>query len=304
MPRTRRVLLAGLALLLTSFVVSAAGAEPDPEAEHRAACADPAGGDWARYGNTADNRRWQDDEFGPSKDDLRSMDVAWKFRPSDAGLLGGFSNTPIVLEGCVYIATTMGDVAALNADTGDLVWAADTLVGNAVLTSANVITGSPTVVGDTIYVGVSWNSQSGNPDAAPYLAALDRWTGELLWTSTIEESQPEAFTVPAPVYHRGSILIGFSVYFDPNEERGGYAIIDASGSAAAAPSWSRARPRRPEPLAAPAPCTGTRSRRRTSRPATGGRDCGARRRSTRPRPTPTAAPRTRRRPASTSSPTR
>jgi outer membrane protein assembly factor BamB len=230
-PRTRRSLvagLAGLAVLLTSFVPTNAGAGPDPEAEHRALCAEPGGGDWASYGNTPDNRRWQVDAFGPSKEDLRSMDVAWKFRPADAGLVGGFSNTPIVLEGCVYIATTMGDVAALNAETGELVWAADTLVGNAVLTSANVITGSPTVVGDTIFVGVSWNSQSGNPGARPYLAALDRWTGELLWTSTIEEHQPEAFTVPAPVHHRGNILIGFSVYFDPNEERGGYAIIDAS----------------------------------------------------------------------------
>lgn len=183
------------------------------------------GGDWPLYGNTPDNQRHQTEEKLISAGNASSLLQMFTFNTRRAGIAGTFSNTPIVKDGCVYVATSLGYVAKIDADTGNLKWRAGPFEGDTISFGANVISGSPTVVGDVVFVAVSRNG-------SPYVAALDRDTGQLLWTTTVDHI-PSAFLISSPVHHDGLIFQGFSGYEFEADARGGWAILDASRSCSA-----------------------------------------------------------------------
>jgi outer membrane protein assembly factor BamB len=180
------------------------------------------GGEWRQYGHDYSNTRSQPLEKKIKPTNVTKLTPQWAFAASDnANDGGGFSNTPVVADGCVYLASNTGWVFSINADTGELLWrtklqgAGQTLVGG-------VIVGSPTVVNGLVFVGVSM-------PGAPYLAALDQATGEVLWKTIVETGQPSSFINAGPVYVDGMVLQGFAG-FEGNTavSRGGFAIVDAS----------------------------------------------------------------------------
>ena len=61
-----------------------------------------------------------------------SLHQAWAFSSVANGGAGDFTGTPIVADGCMYIASTRGWVFAVNADTGKLVWKAQVPHGGGV----------------------------------------------------------------------------------------------------------------------------------------------------------------------------
>jgi outer membrane protein assembly factor BamB len=210
---TRILLVVGL---MAGLLVPGVGAEASVD------CANPEelpSGEWLRSGNTLDNARHQTDETQLGPDTAADVEPAWVLNPADHGMGGTFSHTPVVTGGCVYTATSFGHVMALNAKTGEVVWRAAPLPGDSIAWHANVITGSPTVTEDTVYVAV-------NRTGSPYVAALDRETGEVEWTTTIAFRDSNT-TVPSPVYHNGLIFQGFSGFEFEEDARGGYAIVDA-----------------------------------------------------------------------------
>ncbi|MFL5895376.1 MAG: PQQ-binding-like beta-propeller repeat protein, partial [Thermoleophilaceae bacterium] len=87
-------------------------------------CAPPSltGGDWRSYGGDPANTRNQPAERVISAADVPSLTSAWVFSSVENGGAGDFTGTPIVADGCMYIASTRGWVFAVNADTGKLVW--------------------------------------------------------------------------------------------------------------------------------------------------------------------------------------
>jgi polyvinyl alcohol dehydrogenase (cytochrome) len=118
----RRVLViaAAAAAVLASAPPGGAAAASLP------GCAEPesAGGDWPSYGHDAANTRFQPDEKVISPGDVPTLTTAWTFSAVKAGGEGDFTGTPVVEDGCMYIASTRGWVFAVNADTGKLVWKA------------------------------------------------------------------------------------------------------------------------------------------------------------------------------------
>ena len=64
-----------------------------------------------------------------------------------------FNNTPIVADGCVYLADTDGVVSAHNADTGEQLWAADLETEPAAFGGGLVST--PAIDGDLVFVIVN-----------------------------------------------------------------------------------------------------------------------------------------------------
>lgn len=188
-----------------------------------AACAGAAGGgEWRSYGQGLLNQRSQPDETTINTGN--AMNLSLKFPPivtskrHSAG--GSFSNTPVVADGCLYLATDTGVVIAANADTGETVWtqklsgaAPGALVGG-------VIVGSPTVVNGTVYIGVSRAS-------SPYVAALDQTTGDVKWATPVD-TWPSSFINSSPVYFNGMILQGIAGYEGGPTARGGFAIVEAA----------------------------------------------------------------------------
>src|SRR3954454_24891042 len=96
------------------------------------------GGEWRTFGGDLSNTRNQHDEKVISAADVPSLTSAWVFSSVSNGGAGDFTGTPIVADGCMYVASTRGWVFAVNADTGKLVWKAQLPHGGGVNSSVAV----------------------------------------------------------------------------------------------------------------------------------------------------------------------
>jgi polyvinyl alcohol dehydrogenase (cytochrome) len=129
-----RALLPALIVLAALAAPAAAAAATPP------GCAPPSltGGDWPVYGADLSNSRNQAAERVISAADVPTLTSAWVFSSVANGGAGDFTGTPIVADGCVYIASTRGWVFAVNADTGKLVWKTKVPYGGGVNSSVAV----------------------------------------------------------------------------------------------------------------------------------------------------------------------
>lgn len=234
-----------IALVLAGLMLATLGGLPSAAEVLYPGCADAdqPGGEWRSLGGGLDGARNQRAEGVINAGNAGNLDRAWIFDASTEVLNGGgFSNTPIVADGCVYLATSTGWVFALNAETGDVVWhtegpfkgAGQTLLGG-------IIVGSPVVAEGVVYVGVS-------RPGTPYVAAIDQATGDVLWESTVtgwhdavdqndttygykpETKQNNVLINASPIYYAGKIFMGFAGNEGGSVARGGFAILDASAA--------------------------------------------------------------------------
>ena len=128
-----------------------------------------------------------EDRIGPRE--VGGLERAWSFDGASVGIESGTRSTPIVANGCVYVAFGMGylgphgHVVALNADTGALVWHHTTdgsVLGLAAANGMVYVTPSRGTRGD-----VSMPVVTGDyAPAGSYAMALDAATGEVRWTSS------------------------------------------------------------------------------------------------------------------------
>ena len=203
--RRRRVVPLVVGALVAAVAPGALAApEPLPASEPAAALpgcapAEHAGGEWRGYGGDLANTRSQPAEQVITPTRVPTLTPAFTFDAASAGGTGDFTGTPVVQDGCVYVASTDGWVFALNADDGTPVWSSQLPAGSRVY-------GSPAVEGGRVYLGVSRS-------ASPYAAALDQATGALLWQTQIDEQE-------------GSDVYGSPVVFD------GVMVVGVSGGAA------------------------------------------------------------------------
>src|SRR5215813_4181865 len=130
--------------------------------------------------------------------DAATRDVIWSHKVSDyTGIPGDISRTSPSLAGNTLV---IGDLSAPNmmgidAATGDLRWI--TLLDP---DSHAIITGSPVLADDTIYIGTSQSGTSTYPGA---LVALDAQTGRILWR-TYSLPNPKG----APGGYWGAVMFG------------------------------------------------------------------------------------------------
>ncbi len=206
-------------VLLVAALASAAVVAPiAPRADAAPACApsgpEVPGGEWRSYGQDLSNSRTQPAEATIGTSNVGQLGLLWSHEGST------FNNTPIVADGCVYLADSNGLVSAHNADTGEQVWAADIETEPAAFGGGMVST--PAIHDDRVFV-------IANVLGAPSLYALDRATGGVIdgWPVVLD-AQPNAMSNSSPVVFEGLVFAGFSGNAGPGTiERGGYAIIDA-----------------------------------------------------------------------------
>ena len=155
-----------------------------------ATCAAPThpGGDWRTLNGDLRNSRSQPAERVVGRARAGALQPAWSFDGADIGATGGMRSTPIVAYGCVYLGLGQGylgdrgDVIALNADTGALVWHATfdgSVLGLAAANGMIYATPSKGTRGD---VALPVVTDSYLPDGS-HAVALDALTGAPRWVS-------------------------------------------------------------------------------------------------------------------------
>jgi glucose dehydrogenase len=194
-------------------------------AENGCAASNHPGGEWRTYGHDWSNTRTQPLEKKIDPSNAATLEPKWVFDTSaQEGVPdgGGFQNTPVIADGCLYAATSTGWVFALNPDNGKRVWGTQLIGEGGGALIGGVIVGSPTVENGIVYLGVS-------RPGAPYVAALDQGTGKILWRSTVMTTKKFTAVFNAtPVYFDGMIFQGWLGVEGSGPTRGGYAILDAS----------------------------------------------------------------------------
>ncbi len=101
--------------------------------------------------------------------------IVWQqeIGPAWSGSYPGTRSTPTINDGLLYLMSGVGNLVCLNADSGDVVWAIDTVEQ---FGGRNIIWGfseSPLVVGDTVFC------TPGGEDVS--MVALNKKTGDVIW---------------------------------------------------------------------------------------------------------------------------
>ncbi|WP_419959827.1 PQQ-binding-like beta-propeller repeat protein [Psychrobacillus sp. BM2] len=179
----------------TEIKVAPSPSNPDEKVEY-------AQEEWTTYGGDYYNRRYSMlNQI--TTENIGDLKPTWVSSLGGSGAEGKHSGeaTPIVVDGVMYIATGANDVFAIDAKTGEQVWAYEPDIPQEMDTVCCGWTTRGVAVGDgKVYVGLL--------DAR--LIALDQKTGELLWETKVAEWE-EGYTVTsAPLYYNGKVYTGVS----------------------------------------------------------------------------------------------
>ncbi|HZD52745.1 MAG TPA: PQQ-dependent dehydrogenase, methanol/ethanol family, partial [Woeseiaceae bacterium] len=162
----------------------------------RIEAADSEPGNWLSHGRT-----YREQRFSPltqiDADNAARLGLAWYY---DLDTNRGQEATPIVVDGIMFVSTAWSKVKALNAATGELLWAYDPEVAGekAVETCCDVVNRGVAVWKGRVYVG----TLDGR------LIALDAATGKPVWSAqTTDPALPYSIT-GAPRVFEDKVVIG------------------------------------------------------------------------------------------------
>jgi len=155
-----------------------------------------SGDDWGAIGFSYDEQR-----FSPLTDisdkNVGELGIAWTADLEDAR---GQEATPVVVDGVMYVSHAWSKVSAWDAATGKPLWKFDPKVPGerAVNACCDVVNRGVALWGDKVFVGTIDGR----------LIALDRKTGNELWsTQTVDADKPYTIT-GAPRVVKDMVLIG------------------------------------------------------------------------------------------------
>lgn len=218
-----------LAAILTSGLVGCGG-QTDPKAAETESYAIPegprsiTGGDllhadrntseWLSYGRT-----WSEQRYSPlqtiNRGNVSALSLAWY---ADLDTARGQEATPLVVDGKIYTTTAWSKVLAFDAASGEPLWEYDPEVPGetGVKACCDVVNRGLATWQDKLYFG----TLDGR------LIALDRNTGEPVWTTHTFESDAPYTITGAPRVIDGLVIIG-SGGADMGPVRGNVAAYDA-----------------------------------------------------------------------------
>src|SRR5215813_2360692 len=240
-PLSRRSVALGLCLPAVAVLATVAALIPSagPARAGAGAVARPAAGH-QRLAPVVTNQDWPAYLFsshhpsattGPATITLGNagnLTAAWKFQeqpPTGNQPPGGFSASPTVAGGMVFIGSQTGDLYALQESTGQVVWMRtldyEQVGNNGNCKNARGIVGTATVTADP---------QTGKPTVyvpgARYLYALDAATGTQHWKSLVGPANSASvvgayYNYASPTVANGLVYEGVSASCDHPFVRGG-----------------------------------------------------------------------------------
>jgi outer membrane protein assembly factor BamB len=148
----------------------------------------PSGGDWAGLNHDAGNTREQPAEHGIGPLEAKRLRPAWSFSGARVGATGGMRSTPVVAHGCVYLGLGQGylgdrgDVVALDAGTGAVVWHVRLNASVLGLSIANGMVYAAPSTGTRGDVAFPVVTDTYEP-AGSYAVGIDARSGKVRWKS-------------------------------------------------------------------------------------------------------------------------
>jgi len=169
--------------------------------------------DWPMFGQNLQNTAGTNSAV----QDVSLLKVKWTFTTG-----GDVSARAAVVDGVAYFPDWAGNLYAVNADNGKLMWSHQLsdygLSGTSGVVHSRT---TPAVSGGTLYVG----TQEG-----AYLLAIKAATGNLIWKTRLEPADPYAMITTSPAVSKGVVYTGVA-----STAEGGSAFgIDLSAAQAAA----------------------------------------------------------------------
>jgi len=128
-------------------------------------------GEWRAFGADAANTKYSPlDQITP--ENFTELEIAWRWRSISGEVAaeheairpGPFKTAPLMIDGLVYVSTALGQVAALDAGTGELVWSYDPRTYDRLERPANM---------GWQHRGVSYWEDDENADARIFIATHD-----------------------------------------------------------------------------------------------------------------------------------
>ena len=201
--KTTRFLKIGVLMVMSALVACTQKTAEAPKLETPAAVtkerilnADGEPGNWLSHGRTYSEQR-----YSPlsqiTDQNVDQLGLAWHF---DLGDTRGIEATPIVVDGVMYVTGGWSKVFALDAVTGEQIWAYDPGVDKAYFIN---------LCCDAVNRGVAaWEGKIITGVLDGRLVALDAATGELAWeVQTTPTDKPYSIT-GAPRVVDGKVIIG------------------------------------------------------------------------------------------------
>jgi polyvinyl alcohol dehydrogenase (cytochrome) len=152
-----------------------------------------AAADWPMFGQDLANTANNESETVISRQNASHLKPKWI-----ATTGGDVSARPAVVGGVVYFPDWGGNLQALNAATGSVLWR--TQLSTYGLPANTIARSSPAVVGGVLYIGTLTGA---------WLLAIDAPTGKLIWKTSLD-AQPHAIITGSPTVAAGVVYIGIA----------------------------------------------------------------------------------------------
>ena len=171
----------------------------------------PEPGSWLLYRHSYNGQG-----FSPLKQinskNVTALTPAWTF---STGMIGELEAPPMVNSGLMFVSTSGGQVLALNAKTGNLIWRYKHEVPE------DLFQLHPATHG----VGM-WQDKLFLATTDGHLIALNAKSGKEIWNRKVQANQNGWYMSMEPLVANGKVMVGGWV--DPDPARGGYvAAFDA-----------------------------------------------------------------------------
>ena len=158
---------------------------------------------WLTNGGDLYNRRYSP-LTGINRDNVSGLKGVWRTRLGGSGVGSQYSGEaePIVYEGVLYIVTGADDAFAISIDTGETLWSYEARLDPDISTICCGWTSRGVGLGEgKVFVG----------QLDGKLVALDRHSGEVVWSVQAERWQDGLTITSAPLYYDGLVITGFAV---------------------------------------------------------------------------------------------
>jgi alcohol dehydrogenase (cytochrome c) len=198
MVRSKKILSATLAAALAGglgTLAATAGEVSNYSPVTQQRLENPEPGNWLLYRHSYNGQG-----FSPLKqintENVASLTPVWTF---STGVNEGHEAPPMVNNGVMYVATPYGQVIALNAATGDLIWRYKHALPDDLLQL------HPTSRG----VGM-WGDKLFLAATDDHLIAIDAKTGKELWNTKVQDYKKGQYMTLEPLVVNGKVMVGGS----------------------------------------------------------------------------------------------